>query len=197
MSESPITDHNPRFESDAELARCLSLGEQDALQVLSTRYTERLRRFLAPMLDDDGQVDDMIQEVFVRAFRAAPKLGGWRSSLPAWIFRIAHNAAVDEIRSRKIHHRALIALRRRVTHVVVESPLDDLERQEFRRAFESKVRELPSSFREAFLLREVEGLDYEEIAAITGSNEKTVSSRLHRARRRLRISLASWIEDEK
>lgn len=197
QENSGLSDRDAHDGDEAELAVHLSMGRPDALDRLAQRYGDRLRRFLRRLLEDEHEVDDVIQDLYQRVQRSAVDLGAWGSSLAAWVFRSAHNAAVDRIRSRRIHQKAMVALRRRWGRVVVSSPLDDLERKEFQAAFEREVRELPERFRVTFLLREIEGLDYEEIAAITEVNAKTVSSRLHRARRRLREALAPWLEDSR
>ncbi|MCA9321498.1 MAG: RNA polymerase sigma factor [Planctomycetes bacterium] len=180
---------------DAELAQRILGGDREALCAFSEAYDHRLRRFLSRILDDAAAVDDVVQEVMAKVLLGGPWFEGWTSSLVAWVFRLAHNAAMDHLRSLGIHQRAMLGLRRRISRIVVISPLQEIERREFQAAFEGEIRKLPEVYRTAFLLREVEELDYAEIAAVLGVGAKTVSTRIHRARRLLRSALEPWLEE--
>jgi len=128
--------------------------------------------------------EDLTHDVFVRVFEAARDCRG-PNEFRAWLFRIARNLALDQLRTRALHRRALDVLERR-GGTVGAGPVAAVARREFRERFEDALKELPEPYRSTFLLRDVEGMSYGEIARVIGSSEKTVSSRLSRARAWLR-----------
>lgn len=152
-----------------------------------------MRRYIGQVAGRDAPADDLTQDVFVRVFKEA---GARRraGSFPAWLYRVARHRAVDHIRREHAHRRAID----RVEDAAAQrtppaSPLASLEAREFKECLDEALAQLPEAFRTAFLLREQEGMSYEEIAEVLDTSPKTVSTRIHRARLKLRGLLQPWL----
>jgi RNA polymerase sigma-70 factor (ECF subfamily) len=159
-----------------------------------------VRDFLLRVTGDAAAADDLLQEVLVAIFRSAARPDRARP-FAVWLFSIARNAALSHLRRRAATTRlfellatAPRALIARFERRLPQPPPEELIGDEFAVAFDAALRALPEEFRAVFLLREREELSYEEIAAIVGIPAKTVSTRLVRARERLRRHLAPWFE---
>jgi len=160
---------------------------------IMARYNRRLFRVAWSILRDEAAAEDAVQETYIQYFRKRNSFRG-DSDLGTWLTRIAINQALMQ----KRRGRPTVALEELVpsADVLLHPALvnsDDPEklaaRRELRLLIEDAVAELPEAFRLAFVLREVEGLDTEEAAAILGVGTETVRSRLHRAKKRLRARL--------
>lgn len=180
--------------TDHEILDLVAAGRLHAFDVLVSRYGARIRRYLGQLLGPDAAIDDLAQETFVKVFRRVRSYDRARS-FPVWLFRVAHNEGLDHLRREQARRRALRGLQEADGPVLrtVGTPLRELEANEFREHLDRALRELPETFRAPFLLRENEGLSYEEIGEIVGASAKTVSTRIHRARLRLRGLLASFL----
>lgn len=197
MSQGPQALRSSRDDSpsidDATLVARLAAGDDAALAPLVARHGARVANFLGHVLDDRSWRDDLVQEVFVRlCLRAADYDARW--PLPVWLLRIARNLAIDWMRREAARRRAhgAFGLGRRGD---LEVPADHGAMQdELGAALAEALQALPEAFRTVFVLKEIEHLHYDEIAAVMGVGEKTISTRLHRARARLRARLADWLE---
>jgi RNA polymerase sigma-70 factor (ECF subfamily) len=202
---SPEVNAPPRIDfevlSDAELMQLLVHGDDRALMPLIDRYGSRVRTYLGHVTRDGSWADDLTQEVFVRVFESAGSFDP-RFAFQVWVFRIARNLAVDLLRrqttQRKLRdtleERAAETERQSIVRRAASSPLQGLVEVEFAEHFERALKRLPEIFRTVFVLREVEGLAYEEIAEVVDASPKTVSTRLHRARLQLRKLLAGYLD---
>jgi RNA polymerase sigma-70 factor (ECF subfamily) len=150
---------------------------------LFERHHRSVFRFLCRMGGSVADAEDLTQEVFLRVVRA---LAGYeeRELERAWVFRIARNVLLDHRRSQG---RAPTAEPIADSHVV-RLPLGPTTRL----ALEEALADLGEAEREAFLMREIGGLGYVEIGAITGATPDAVRSRIHRAR----LALRNALEDE-
>lgn len=186
---------------DAELMQLLVHGEDRALVPLVDRYGSRVRTYLGHVTRDGTWADDLTQEVFVRVYESAATYDP-RFAFQVWIFRIARNLSVDLLRRQSTQRKLKVALEERVAEGerqairqrAASSPLQGLVDLEFAEHFERALKRLPEIFRSVFVLREVEGLSYEEIAEVVDASPKTVSTRLHRARLQLRKHLAPYLD---
>jgi len=165
-------------------------GDAAACRTLVLRHQRRvfgqLRAMLAPV-GRAGMVEDLAQETFLRAFRALPRFqGDGRARLGTWLATIATRVALNELRRRPPRIECLDTVTESV-HGHDEAVAD---RQASAQAIERAVAELSPTYRGAFLLRELHGLDYAEIADTLSIDIGTVKSRLSRARARLREALA-------
>jgi RNA polymerase sigma-70 factor (ECF subfamily) len=165
-------------------------GEERAFQELVDRYQGRLLNFVYRTIGDRDRAEDLVQEVFIRVYRHIGRFDRSKK-FSTWIYTIASNLAKNELRNRSRNPLVLFqAIRAKFEDE--DRPLqfedtqykpDDLFRKRhLREMVERTVAELPPHHREVFVLRELEGKSYEEIADITGVNLGTVKSRLNRAR---------------
>ena len=158
--------------------------------MLVERYQTRLLNFVYRIVGDRERAEDLVQEVFVRVYR---HLGRFDRSkkFSTWIYTIASNLAKNELRNRSRNPLVLFTSmtkgwedeERPLEFEDPSSRPDDLFRKRHvRELVETSVAQLPTHHREVFMLREIEGRSYEEIAEITHCNLGTVKSRLNRAR---------------
>ncbi len=152
------------------------------------RLTEpRLRRLLARLARRAADVDDMLQEAYLRAWRGLPDFRG-DAKLSTWLIRIAVNVAHNW--RRRMPGIRLTTERASELPAAPMLPGDALQAT-FRKALEG----LPKDLRTVFVLHEVESLSYQEVANVVGCPIGTVMSRLHRARRRLLSTLSDRLEE--
>lgn len=175
---------------DALLHRARN-GEAAAVDVFVQRFSDRLCSFLVRIVRDHAWADDLVQEVFVRALHAAHRYDPtW--PVAVWLFRIARNLAVDLLRRENAHQGRLDQLADAATGMA-PSAVTTVEHREFQVRLEHALQQLPEAFRSVFLLRDGEGMAYEEIGNVLGISVKTVSSRLRRARQLLRGHLGEHL----
>ena len=167
-------------------------GEPQAFDELVERYQRRLLNFVYRTIGDRERGEDLVQEVFVRVHRHLARFDQTKK-FSTWIYTIASNLAKNELRNRSRNPLVLFQTFKRnweADHrpLQFEDPQnkpDDLYRQRhLRELVDWSVAQLPEHHRVVFVLRELEGKSYEEIADITGCNLGTVKSRLNRARNR-------------
>lgn len=184
--------------TDAEIMERVRAGDTEAFEPLVRRYEQRLFGYFLNATADPATAADLAQETFVRVFRAAPR---YRESgrFEAWLFRIAANLAKSDARRRVLRQRLFVPETPDPEAPTAALPpdtpgADDPERSarasEVREALRRALPRVPPVFREAVLLRDVEGWSYREIAEMLGTEEGTVKSRAHRGRRRLRELLS-------
>jgi len=179
----------PRI-SDETLVRDAQRGDVDAFSELVTRYQDRVYNTVYRMCNNHADALDCCQAAFLRAFEALPRYEA-RSSFFTWIFRIAVNAAISQRRARRsrpvqpLEDAAVIAIPAR------EGPEAAPDLQAERASVAEALAGLEEDYRAAVVLRDVEGLDYSQIAEVLNVPVGTVKSRLHRGRQILRQALAS------
>jgi RNA polymerase sigma-70 factor (ECF subfamily) len=175
-------------QSDLELVKRAQRGERGAFDLLVLRYQHKVVKLVARLLRDQAEAEDVAQEAFVKAYRA---LGSFRgdSAFYTWLYRIAVNTARNSIASRQrrpldyeadLSESELSAVESRMRHG--DTPEAAVLSEEIRETVNRAVGELPEDLRTAIILREVEGLSYEEIAAAMDCPVGTVRSRIFRAR---------------
>ena len=179
--------------TDAALMERVRAGETEAFEPIVRRYRQRLYGYFLNATANEATAADLAQETFVRAFRAAPR---YRESgrFEAWLFRIAANLARSDARRRAVRGPTLSLEEEGIEPPAAPSARLSPERAaqaaEAREALRRALPRVPSVFREAVLLRDVEGWSYREIAEMLGVEEGTVKSRAHRGRKRLRDLLS-------
>jgi len=177
-------------------------GDEAAFGELVGRYRNQITNFIYRMTNDyDGAVD-LAQETFVRVYRAADRYKS-NFAFSTYIYRIATNLAISEIRKRK--RRRLVSLTGFFLETEREKdqefnppdlkPLQDavLVDAERRSAIGKAIATLPEKYRAPLILRDIDGRSYEEIASILRTNEGTIKSRISRARALLREKLIAYI----
>lgn len=179
---------------DAELVRKTRSGDSGAFSTLVGRYEERILRLVRGMVPD-ADVEDVAQEAFLKAFRKLDQFDG-RSSFYTWLYRLASNTAMDWRKKERLRrHGALPESPEGEDRVEARSPgpEDEAGRAELGRHIEEAIQALPPKYLEIVVLRETQGLSYEEISEVLGISKGTVESRLFRARERLRERLRPWM----
>jgi RNA polymerase sigma-70 factor (ECF subfamily) len=181
-----------RGQQDLWTAR-LRQGDSQALREVVEAYSERITSVVSGMLRDRDAVDDVVQETFVKAFYRIGSFHG-DAGLYTWLYRVAVNAAKDHVKRRGRRPAAALDDLPPGTGIPSrdEPALERLEDRETRLRVRAAIQSLPAKFRAVLVLREIEGLRYEEIAEVLDVSQGTVESRLFRARRRLRARLARW-----
>ena len=175
---------------DNGLIVAFTIGDERAFELLVTRYQSRLLNFIVRTIGDRERGEDLVQEVFIRVSRHAQRFDRSKK-FSTWIYTIASNLAKNELRNRSRNPLVLFQTlqqnwddeERPLQFEDHRSRPDDMyHRRYLRESVESAIAKLPEHHRQVFVLRELEGKPYEEIADITGCNLGTVKSRLNRAR---------------
>lgn len=192
----PINAENARLVAD-HLA-----GDERAFGRLVARYHERLVTFLDRIVNDRARAEDLAQEAFLRVHRHLPRFDATRK-FSTWLYAIAGNLARNELRSRA-RSRLRIEASFGLPHdgppavLVAEDPASRPDvlygRRALRDLVDATVARLPASHRAVFVLRELEGKRYEDIAAATDATLGTVKSRLNRARNAFARMIAPHLE---
>ncbi|HXX31285.1 MAG TPA: RNA polymerase sigma factor [Myxococcaceae bacterium] len=174
--------------SDEELMHRFRVGDGAAFPALVERHRARVFAFVLRLTQDRGRAEDVLQETWLRVVRGA---AGWQPTarFTTWVYTIARNLCLDSL--RRDQHRAADPLPGDPPDA--GSAWSDPERgaraAELRPLLESAVAALPPEQREVFLLREVAGVPFKEIARVTGAPEPTVKSRMRYALEALRAHL--------
>ena len=186
-------------EVDAAFVQRLQAGEEQAFRELLGRWQRPVLSFVYRMTGDAAAADDIAQEVFVRVFRKIGefRLRAGRATFSTWLFQIARNAALDQQRHRQRHPSESIEVLEETAGAIASSaasPDAALLRTELGTEIAAAVAALPEDQRVALVLAEYQELPVAEIAAVMGCSEKSVESRLYRARQTLRQRLAHLLE---
>lgn len=160
-------------------------GDVDAYEVLVRRYYDRCLRYALRMLGDDADARDVVQDTFVRAYRG---LSSYRDEgrFDAWLFRILLNRCRSAAARRARRHKTFVPLEPLGLHAGVAARGDVIL---LREEIAGALSKLSTAAREAFLLKYVEDLTYEEIAELTGDRVSALKMRVKRARDDLREQL--------
>ena len=170
--------------SDEQLVEHVKEGRIALFEMLMHRHTERLRRVVRSVLKDDAQIDDVLQETFMRAFAHLAEFQG-AARFSAWLTRIAVNEAVWRKR-RAVEHLDVMRLELSGRDAGPEAAAASKQLGEL---LERAVEQLPDVYRDAFMLRMVDGFSVAETAWVLGVSEETVRSRAFRANEQLRLLL--------
>lgn len=188
--------------TDQEIVEAVLAGQQHRFAELVDRYQGKIVNYVYRMLGNYDDAVDLSQDAFLKAYSA---LDTYRPKypFPAWLFRIARNAAIDELRRRK---GIMVSLDEplELDEGSVDRQLPDhdpdpeaeLLQSEFQGRVESAVGDLSEKYREPLVLRHAAGLSYDAIADALELPLGTVKTRIHRARNQLRESLSGVLEDE-
>jgi RNA polymerase sigma factor (sigma-70 family) len=170
-----------RLRSDEQLVRLFRAGSDEAFRVIHDRYRTRLFAYARQMLGGSrADAEDVLQDVFVRAYGAL-RANDRDVSLRAWLYRIAHNRCIDELR----RPAAAIGAPSEVLELVqapASDPMDAIEQRESLRRLVADVQRLPEQQRSALLMREISGMAYQDLAGALGVTVPAVKSLLVRAR---------------
>jgi RNA polymerase sigma-70 factor (ECF subfamily) len=186
------------FEQSENLVLRLQAGEEAAFREVFVLYKDMVYTLACKLLADKGEAMDVTQEVFLNLFRKIKAFRG-ECSLKTWLYRVAVNQASNRNRwwRRRSRSRTVsihLDVRRDIREVASggPSPVRKLYSREIREALRHGLNRLPFDQRTVIVLRDVEGLTYEEIAQVTGIKLGTVKSRIARAREQLRDYLRDF-----
>jgi RNA polymerase sigma-70 factor (ECF subfamily) len=186
--------------SDQEVVALARAGAESAYRELVRRYERPVFSLIYRMVRDRALAEDLAQDAFVKVLNA---LDSYRAEykLSSWIFKIANNVAIDQLRRRELDTLSLDGSPDALTQDAIEatalqatdrkeSPLAELEAKELGAAIEQAIAKLRPEYRACIMLRHVEGRSYEEIAEALDLPLGTVKTYIHRARHELREYLA-------
>ena len=189
-------------ESEAQLIERLRARDASALEVLMERHAGRLYRVAYGITRNDADAEEVVQDAFLALFRKIDSFEG-RAALGSWLYRVTANAALIKHRGKRAQLE--VSLEEQLPSYLAdghregdrsflladwsETPEETLLNGEARKTLELALDRLPDHYRAVVVLREVEGLDNEEIAKVLDESVPTVKSRLHRARMVLREEL--------
>jgi len=176
--------------TDGELISIAIGGRVDGFEELVRRYQRPITGYVFRMLGDYESSLDVTQEVFIKVYNSLSKYSP-EYKFSTWLYRIAHNAAIDHMRRNSVNAQSLEAENADGSYQIqIESsrpsPEQDHERTEWRAEIEAVVKCLPPAYRDLILLRHSQDLSYDEIAEVTGLPLGTVKNRLFRAREMMR-----------
>jgi len=189
---------------DQQLVERAQGGDKQAFGLLVSKYQRKLGRLLSRFIRDPGEVEDVAQEAFIKAYRALPSFRG-DSAFYTWLYRIGINTAKNY----------LVAMGRRAPTTTefdadeaesfedgdqlrdINTPESVLASKEIAATVQKAMEDLPDELRTAIELRELEGLSYEEIASIMNCPIGTVRSRIFRAREAIAARLRPLVDARK
>jgi len=190
----PVREPLPETpEIDAQTLSACRAGDPEALRSFVLRYERSVFALLSRSLGPGPHVEDLAQEVFLRALRALGRFDAAGSArLSTWLLTIASRLVIDERRKRRVTTEPLDE-----GSIVqaMATPETESRRGELGRALSRAAGELPDDQRDVFLLTEFHGLDAKDIASVLSIPEATVKTRLFRARERLRVLLKGILEE--
>ena len=184
-------------ETEAQFVARLVARDESAFNELVRVYERRVFALVFRMLGRRDEAEDLAQEVFVQVFKAIDQFRG-DSKLSTWIYRIAVNLCKNRSKYLSRRHageqddidamadRAPLTAAKGVSVGTISRPDELVEGMQLEQVVKRAIAQIDPEFREVLVLRDVEDLSYEEIAAVTGLPDGTVKSRIHRARAQLR-----------
>jgi RNA polymerase sigma-70 factor (ECF subfamily) len=191
-------------EIDQQLVERAQRGDKHAFELLVAKYQRKLARLLSRFIRDPAEVEDVAQEAFIKAYRALPSFRG-DSAFYTWLYRIGINTAKNY----------LVAMGRRAPTATefdseeaenfeegeqlrdVNTPENELMSKQIAQTVNETMEALPEELRTAIVLREIDGLSYEEIATVMNCPIGTVRSRIFRARETIAERLRPLLETAK
>ena len=187
---APVFAQDFASAADSDLVATAITGAEGSFEELVRRYQRPISAYVYRMVGNYESALDLTQEIFIKVYGSLRK---YRSEFKfsTWIYKIAHNAAVDHLRRSSTREQSLINTSDGDQfELPIESrrlsPEQESERKERRVEIESVVRALPANYRELIILRHSQDLTYEEIVEVTGLPLGTVKNRLFRAREMMR-----------
>ena len=198
------------LDLDDELIERYQKGDEGAFTLLVRRHQQPLINFIARFINDRDNAEDLAQETFIRMFKAAHRYKPGRAHFKTWMYHIAKNLCKNEIRNRERRDKYRVdnvvnsgSERHNDTEeidLIANAPANpafqpevELERKELRNALQKAIAELPEQYRLPLVLRDLQGLSYDEISEVLELRSGTTKSRINRARLMLKDKLKPFI----
>ncbi len=186
---------------DQELVVRAQAGDKRAFELLVVKYQRRVARLLSRLIRDQNEIEDVSQESFIKAYRALPSFRG-ESAFYTWLYRIAINTAKNHLSTLGRRPQLLAdyedeegeSLDAAAQIPDYHTPETELSNRQIVSTVNAVVDELPSELRTAITLREMDGLSYEDIAAVMNCPIGTVRSRIFRAREAIASKLRPLLD---
>lgn len=178
-----MADRTTTVAEDQEVVRRVGAGDHTAFRALVERHRGPLYSFVLRMVRRPQVAEELVQETFVRAFRAAPRYEP-TAAVSTWLFHIAARLAMNE--AARVHHVHEVAVDASDVPAEAPGPLEALERKELSHTVEEALSRLPPQQRAAVVLARFEEMRYREIGEVLGVSEGAVDGLLQRARQTLR-----------
>ncbi|NOU25917.1 MAG: RNA polymerase sigma factor RpoE [Methylotenera sp.] len=198
MAVNPSTGNR---EIDHELVLRAQRGDKRAFGMLVDKYQRKLARLLSRMVRDQSEIEDIVQDTFIKAYRALPNFRG-DSAFYTWLYRIGINTAKNYLVS--MGRRPTVSTGVEIEDAenfedgdelrTMETPESSMMTKQIAQTVNDTVAGLPEELRTAITLREIEGLSYEEIATIMNCPIGTVRSRIFRARDTISLKLKPLLD---
>lgn len=190
MAATAILQKEVLAFTDAELVTRAIGGREDVFEELVRRYQKPISGYVYRILGDYESSLDVTQEVFIKVYNSLHRYSA-EYKFSTWLYRIAHNAAIDHLRRNPINAQSLETENADGTYQLQieaagRSPEQDREISEWRAEIGKVVKRLPDAYKQLILLRHASDLSYDEIAEVTGLPLGTVKNRLFRAREMMR-----------
>ena len=191
---------------DDELMERYRAGDEEAFTLLVRRHQQPLINFIARYINDRDGAEDLAQETFIRIFKASRHYKPGQAHFKTWMYHIASNLCKNELRNRGRRNRyrvdnvvdsggdaEQIDLIENAPAEAASQPEVALERKELRNAIQRTIAELPEKYRVPLILRDLQGLSYDEISDALELRSGTTKSRINRARLMLKDKLKSFV----
>ena len=190
MTAIAIAQREIRAFSDVELIANAIKGREDGFEELVRRYQKQITGYVYRIVGDYDLSLDVTQEVFIKVYNSLHRYSS-DYKFSTWLYRIAHNAAIDHLRRNSINSQSLETENEDGTYQLqiessAPSPEKDREVSEWRTEIGQVIKRLPDAYKQLILLRHANDLSYDEIAEITNLPLGTVKNRLFRAREMMR-----------
>ncbi|MBL6685522.1 MAG: RNA polymerase sigma factor RpoE [Methylophilaceae bacterium] len=198
METKPV---NPERAIDQKLVEKAQKGDKRAFGILVEKYHKKLTRLLARMVRDQSEIEDIVQDSFIKAYRAINNFRG-DSAFYTWLYRIGINTAKNHLVSLGRRPKAMNDVEIEDVENFedgqelrnLETPENSMMTKEIVATVNDTIESLPDELKEAISLREIDGLSYEEIAELMQCPIGTVRSRIFRAREAIADKLKPLIE---
>lgn len=187
---------------DAELVARVQRGDKQAFDLLVLKYQRKIMRLLSRMIRDPGEIEDVAQEAFIKAYRALPQFRG-ESAFYTWLYRIAINTARNWLAQNNRRPSTPSAQENEdgetfnATDNLTDSsnPESEMASRQIAETVNKAMYDLPEDLRNAIVMREIDGMSYEDIAESMSCPIGTVRSRIFRAREAIAIKLRPLLGD--
>ena len=198
-----ITNSTSSHEEDRELVKAFQTGDRTAFDALVLKHKDKLFNLCYWFLGDRQEANDSAQDTFIKVYRSLKKFR-FESAFSTWLYRIAANTCKNRLRSSEYRHKKKMVWLDNPgkiengqyaaeIHDETPSPMVELEKKERMMLIQKAIASLPADQSTVVVLRDIEGLSYEEVSNITGLKFGTVKSRLSRARQQLKKKLRGTI----